>query len=273
MTTDIAPRTWMDDADQLPAEIPGAAALEPGRMNWYHGVDAGKIKTPGVFFARETAFIAAPESPWEADDRYGDKGEQGYAAPRLELLFIANRSQWFIPGENQGDLPQWIDGYQVGAKKLTEYLVLIRGLDEPMVLSVSGKYKAAPIEKILGDYRRGALTQAMRQHHRTLPAWAFALTIGGRTNGDGKPLYEKAKDSDGKEYGSIVTPPALLAAPKPATIEEIIYGSQVYKQHAEWRAYRRGHTQAVDAVYTVSAVPALPAGKNVPQPVEDDELF
>ena len=181
MTTDIAPRTWMDDADQLPAEIPGAAALEPGRMNWYHGVDAGKIKTPGVFFARETAFITIPESPWEADDRYGDKGEMGYAAPRLDLLFIANRSQWFIPGENQGDLPQWIEGYQVGAKKLTEYLVLIRGLDEPMVLSVSGKYKAAPIEKILGDYRRGALTQAMRQHRRTLPAWAFALTLGGRT--------------------------------------------------------------------------------------------
>lgn len=270
MTTELA--TWMDELDQLPAEIPGASNLEPGRLNWFHGVDAGRVKTPGVFFGRETAFVDPPEAPWESDDRYADKGEAGYAAPRLDLMFIANRSQWFIPGANPGDIPTWISGYETGAKKQTEYLVMVRGLSEPMVLSVSGLYKAAPIEKILGDYRRGALAQAMRQVKRTLPAWAFWLTIGGRSDANGKPIYEKAKDRDGKEYGSVVTPPALLAPARPVSTEDLLRGADVWQQYAEWRTFKRGQ-QYVEASYVVEAVAALPAPRNVPQPVSDEELF
>lgn len=269
MTTELA--TWMDELDQLPAEIPGAANLEPGRLNWFHGLDAARVKTPGVFFGRETAFVEPPESPWEADDRYADKGEMGYAAPRLDLMFIANRSQWFIPGANPGDMPTWIGGYETGAKKQTEYLVLVRGLSEPMVLSVSGLYKAGPIEKILSDYKRGALAQAMRQVRRTLPAWAFWLTIGGRSDANGKPIYEKAKDRDGKEFGSVVTPPALLAPPRPVSTEDLLRGGDVWQQFSEWRSFKRG--QHTEAVYTIETVAQLPAPRNVPQPVDEDALF
>ena len=266
-------RSWVDEIDLLPEDIPGAANLEPGRLSWYHGVDAGKVKTPGVFFARETAFTdLPPAAEWEVDDRYADKGESGFAAPVLRLMFIANRSQWFIPGENQGDMPQWLHDYQDGAKKLVEYLVLIDGIADPMVLSVSGKYKAGPIADILSQYRRGALAQAMRKHKRTLPAWAFALTIGGKKGPDGKPIYEKAKDTDGKEFGSLVTPPALLAAPAPVTREMLLYGADVWQQYQDWTKFKRGQEQVVEASYTVEERPALPAGRNVPQPVSDEDF-
>ena len=207
-TTDLA-KTFYDELDQLPAEIPGAATLEPGRINWYHGVKAAKL--PGCFYARETAFTDAPDAPWTLDERYSDQGELGYCAPGLNLAIIGWRDQWFRPGENRGDSSTWLGGYEVGAKKLTEYLVRVDGLDDVMVLSVSGLYKARPIEDLVSAYRRGTLTQAMRKTKRTLPLWAFFLPIASRMR-DGKVEYLEAKDADGEEYGSVVTPPASWRA-------------------------------------------------------------
>ena len=269
MTTDLALPTFLDEIDKLPDVIPGAANLEPGRLSWYHGVDAGKVKTPGVFFGRDTAFVDLPPADqWEIDDRYADKGELGYAASRLRLAFIHNRSQWFIPGERDGDMPTWITGYQEGAKKLQEYLVLVDGIAEPMVLSVSGKYKAGPIADLLSAYRRGALAQAMRKIKRTLPAWAFWLTIGGKSDANGKPVYEKALDGAGVAQGSLVTPPILLAPPQAVTRDVLLYGAEVWEQYQEWSKYRR-----TDRSEAPMPVPQLTAGRNVPEPIEDGETF
>jgi len=273
MTTDAIVPSFLDEIDQLPEIIPGAGHLEPGRLSWYHGVDAGKIKTPGVFFARETAFVELPPADrWEVDDRYADKGESGFAATRLRLAFVHNRSQWFIPGERDGDLPTWIEGYQDGAKKLTEYLVLVDGIADPMVLSVSGKYKAGPVADILSAYRRGALAQAMRKIKRTLPAWAFWLTIGGKTDANGKPVYEDAKDGAGVAQGSKVTPPALLAAPAPVTRDMLLYGAEVWEQYQDWAKYRRTDRAEAAALPAAPAAPQLPAGRNVPEPITEAEL-
>ena len=271
MTTEIVP-SFLDTIDALPAEIPGAAALEPGRLNWYHGVNAGNVKTPGVFYARATAFMDTPDAPWETDNRFAD--ETGYSAAELRIAFIANRSQWFIPAEEQGKPPQrWLQGYEVGAKKLTEYLIMVDGLSEPMVLSVSGKYKAGPFADILSEYRRGALAQAMRQVRRTLPVWAFWLPIAGKRDASGNPVYLKASDGDGKEYGSIVTPAALVDRPIPASVEHIVRGGQVWEEYREWRDFKRGRDAVIEGVYTVEAMPALPAPKNAPQPLDESELF
>lgn len=270
MTTELTAPSWMDEIDQLPESIPGAATLEPGRLSWYHGVEAGKVKTPGVFFGRDTAFSDLPPADmWEVDDRYADKGELGYAAPVLRLMFIANRSQWFISGENQGDMPQWLATYEDGAKKLTEYLVLVDGIADPMVLSVSGKYKAGPIADILSAYRRGALAQAMRKHKRTLPAWAFWLTIGGKRTAEGKPIYEEAKDGAGVAQGSKVTPPVLLAAPVPVTRDLLMFGADVWQQYQEWSTYKR---QAPDSSVTNATYTIEPAGRNVPQLISPEEM-
>jgi hypothetical protein len=82
--------------------------LEPGRLNWYHGVDAGKVKTPGVFFGKETAFTEIPPAPWEFDERFIDEDGPGYSAPRLRIAILGWRDQWFIPGETKNDKIQWL---------------------------------------------------------------------------------------------------------------------------------------------------------------------
>ena len=270
MTTNELARTFLDDIDQLPSEIPGAATLEPGRLSWLHGA-TGQVKTPGAFYGKDTAFVEPPGALWALDERYADQGEVGYSAPELRIAFIANRSQWFLPGADRGDLPEWLSAYQDGAKKLTEYLIQIDGIYEPMVLSVSGKYKAGPIADILSTYRRGALAQAMRQVKRTLPAWSFWLPIANKRQ-DNKTLYLKASDADGKEYGSVVTPPALVGAPAARTAQELIEGAALWQEYQEWARYTRTQQGVSEASYTVQTAPQLTSGKNIPQPVEEEIL-
>lgn len=270
--TDLA-RTFYDELDQLPAEIPGAATLEPGRINWYHGVKAAKL--PGVFYARDTAFTDAPPAPWALDERYSDQGELGYAAPRLNIAVLGWREQWFMPGENQGDSSTWLTTYAVGAKKLTEYLIRVQDLEDPVVLSVSGLYKAKPIIDLVSAFRRGTLIQAMRKTRRTLPLWSFWLPIASRTK-DGKVEYIQAKDASGKEYGSVVTPPALAGQPLPRTATEILEDAALWQEFREagWFNFKRLPQNAVEASYSVShGHPQLPPGKNVPVPIEEDEEF
>lgn len=269
MTTDTLARSFMDDVDQLPAEIPGAATLEPGRLTWLHGT-TGQVKMPGAFYGKDTAFTDTPSAPWVLDERYSDQNEIGYSAAELRVAFIANRSQWFLPGENKGDMPTWLATYEDGAKKLTEYLILVDGLADPMVLSVSGKYKAGPIADILSAYRRGALAQAMRKVKRTLPAWSFWLPIANKRM-DGKTAYLKATDGDGKEYGSVVTPPALVAAPIPRSAQELIAGGDIWQQYQEWTRYSRVQQGVAEGSYTVEPQRQLPAPRNVPQPIDADE--
>lgn len=265
-------RTFLDDLDQLPAEIPGAATLEPGRINWYHGVKAAKL--PGVFYARDTAFIEVPPAPWVLDERYSDAGELGYCAARLNIAVLGWREQWFTPGENRGDSSTWLPTYQDGAKKLTEYLIRVQDLDDVMVLSVSGLYKAKPITDLVSAFRRGALTQAMRKTKRTLPLWAFWLPIASRQK-DGKVEYLEAKDADGKEYGSVVTPPALASQPIARSVAEIMDDAALWQEFrdAGWFDYKRLPRDTVEAAYTVSNHPQLPSGRNVPQPLREDEEF
>lgn len=271
MTTAIE-RSWMEAPDELPAEIPGAANLEPGRLAWLHGANQSGVRTSGVFYGRDTAFAEPPTAPWVLDERYIDQDEIGYSAPELRIAFIGSRSQWFRSGEDRSKPPEWLPAYvkEDGVKLLTEYLILIDGLYDPMVLSVSGLYKSQPIADILSNYRRGALAQAMRKVKRTLPPWAFWLPIANKRTSDGKTVYIKATDADGKEYGSVVTPPALAAAPVPVTLGILNYGSELWQQYQEWFKFKRLPRGTEDGHY--EEVKQLPAGKNVPEQIEEGEI-
>jgi len=272
-------RSFLDD-DSIDLEGLPAVTMEPARLYYYHGVDAGKIKTPGVFFGHATAFTEGLPEPWEADDRYFETDGPGYSAPRLRIAVIGQRDQWFVPGENTGDKITWIPNGQrspegVKAKKNVEYLILVDGLPDPMVLSVSGAFKSKPMEDIMRAYERGALAQLMRQKKRAFPRWAFWLTVGGKVDSAGRPVLEKAQDAQGNEYGSIVTPPALLAAPElvdAATMRKGIETWNLYNSLG-WFKFQRTNAAVQEAEYTVDEVRQLPAGRNVPQPVEDGDLF
>lgn len=270
--TTLAP-TALDILGELPLDMPGIT-LEPGRINWYHGVDAGKVKTPGVFFGKETAFTALPGAPWESDDRHLDEDGPGFSTPRARIAILGWRDQWFIPGETRKDKAEWLptgarapEGMKV--KKLIEYLILVDGLTDPMVLSVSGFYKSRPFEDIIRNYERGTLAQLMRQKKRSLPRWVCWLTIGGKTDPKGNPIYEKAKDSADVVHGSDVTPPALLAPAELVSADVMRQGIDTWNLYNTlgWFKYQRTPRDTTEAEYTVSTMPQLPAGRNVPQPV------
>lgn len=280
MTTDLAP-SFLNHLDELPDDLPGVQ-MEPGRLYWYHGADAGKFKTPGVFFGRETAFTEAPALPWETDERFMETDGLGYSIAQLRLAILGWREQWFIPGATDKDKITWLmDGERpptgTKIKKQIEYLVLVDGLVDPMVLAVSGFYKSKPFEDIVRGYERGALAQLMRQHKRAFPRWAHWLTIGGKVDAAGKPVLEKAKDAAGDEYGSIVTPPTLLVPPQLVSRETMQQGIDTWNLYNSlgWFKFKRTPRDVVESTaYTITetAHPALPAGRNVPQPVTDADF-
>lgn len=278
MTTELVP-TFLDAMDELPADLP-SVQIEPGRLNWYHGVDAGKVKTPGVFFGRETAFTEVPPpSPWETDDRFIEDDGPGFSVARLRIAIIGSRDQWFIPGETKKDKVQWlINGQRAPAgskvKHQIEYLILVDNLSDPMVLSVSGYYKSKPMENIVRAYERGALAQLMRQKRRTFPRWSHWLTIGGKLDPRGLPLYEQAKDASGDEQGSVVTPPALVAPPVLLSPEAFQAGIDAWTlfNALGWFKFKRVPQGTTEGVYTIEEHPALPAPKNAPQALSDDDL-
>lgn len=280
MTTEqtaIVP-SFLDGDYIIPDDLPGVQ-IEPGRLQWQHGATAASLKAPGVFFAKDTAFTDAPSAPWVTDDRFLDDDGPGYSAPRLDLAFVGERSQWFISGETRNDPITWLpNGHRApeGAKikKLIEYLVLINGMRDPMVLSVSGFYKSRPIEQILREYERGALAQLIRRHRRQLPRWACWLTIGGKVDAKGQPIIEKASDAKGEPYGSEVTPPTLIGQPQLVSRETFEQAIEVWNLYNNigWFKFQRLPAGTVEGAYTITDRPALPAGRNAPQPITDADL-
>lgn len=271
-------RRFIDEVDGID-DIPGSRDLEPGRIHWMHGNRQGK--TSGVFYVKSVELSASPGEPWEVDDdRF--EGEQGYCAAALKIAIIGSRAQWFLPGKERDDSPTWILDYQEGAKKLTEYLCFVEGLDDVMVLAVSGKYKAGPFHDIVQAYRFGLLKQASRIAKRQLPLWSFWLPIANQRTADGKVQYIDAQDGEGKSFGSSVTPPALYL-PKDALdncwagMDMIRRGAAVWNDMAEWIKTKRMPPNTVEGEVVLSlpapqARPALPPGRNVPQPISDEDL-
>lgn len=260
-------------------EIPDAGALEPGRIVWLHGVK--QAKTPGVFYAKDLAFSTPPDEPWAPDDRFDD--EAGFSAPLLHLAVIGERSQWFIPADKDlGTQTEWLPTYaaNISAKKITEWLVLVEGINEPMVLSASGKHKAGPFTEAFQTYRTGLLTQASRVAKKQMPKWSFWLPFRNKLDAQGKTLYLDAADGAGKTYGSVVTPP-VLALPKDALDALFVgagilaLGEEIKAQYETWFTYKRlGRGEVEGQVISVSHQLAAPRDtKNLPVPLTEDEII
>ena len=70
----------------------------------------------------------------------------------------------------------------------------------------------------------------------------------------------------------LFAPPALVGAPIPVSTEQLLRGAEIWEQYQEWARFKRSNRDTVEATYTVESRPALPAGRNVPVAVEDDEF-
>lgn len=259
--------TWLETINSI-EDLP-TGQLEPGRIIWLHGVK--QAKTPGVFYAKASEFADTPPAPWQTDTRFDE--EAGFSTPELRLAVIGWRSQWFKQGAD-GQPPQYLTTYEQGAKKNVEVLCLIDGLDDPMVLSVSGMNKAKPILDLIRVYEESLLKQASRIARKALPRWTFWLTIRNKEK-DGKTQYIDATDSNGKSYGSVVTPPALYLpddAMESCFVGEAVLhrGAEVHAMYREWFTVKRLPAGVVEG--EVTERPALPAPKNPVLPISEADL-
>lgn len=267
--------TFADQIATIGDAIPAATALEPGRIIWLHGIKQAKL--PGAFYVKDTELNGTPAEPWKADNRFEEeRGERGYSTPALKIAVLGQRTQWFIQGDrDNGTITQWIARYEEGSKKLVEFLVLVEGISEPMVLSASGMNKAKPLIDAVYDYRNGLLKQASRIAKVQLPLWAFWLPFQNRLDSNGKTAYQEAADGQGKTYGSVVTPPALRLPPDAMDAlfvgkETLERGAAIVAEYHNWPKTKRLSNDMVEGqVITVKALPE--PRRNVPQALPDDE--
>lgn len=251
-------------------DIPEGGDLPLGTFTWMHGNKAGK--TPGAFFGKATEFTGTPDAPWAADDRFDD--DPGFSASALKIAVIAWRQQWYRQDENDGP-KVWLPDYEAGAKKQVEYICFAEGVDDPMILTLVKFTKAKPIQDIVKSYRDGLLRQASRVAGRGLPLWSFWLPITGKQK-DGKAIYEEVQ-RNGVGTGAYVTYPTMTL---PADAMDTLFvggdllqrGAEVARQYARWTEQKRLPQNTVEGVVEYPALPA-PSGRNVPQPVDEDELF
>lgn len=268
MTTDFL--ATINAIEDLPT-----GELTPGVIWWLHGAKAGATKVPGVFYAKATEFASAPAAPWVTDNRFDD--ETGYSTPLLRAAIIGWRQQWFMQDKNDPKaMPRYIPDYQNGATKHVEIIAMIDGQEDPFIISVKGFHKTKAMLDAIRAYENGLLKQASRIAKRALPRWTFYLPIKNKLNNKGETDYIEAQDGEGKSYGSVVTPPALYL-PDDA-MESCFVGSDVLRRGADiraqydaWFRQKRLPQNAIEAEYSIEEVPALPAPRNVPQPIEVDE--
>lgn len=292
MTTDLATTSKLDALlDNYDGELPESAGTGLGTFYWLHGTNQGGAKTPGVFYVKDTELAEPPDAPWQADNRYEDQAEpeSGYSAALLKIAPIVWHSQWYL-SERDDDGEQvrrkgprnWISGYEAGAQKHTDLICLVEGIPDPLVLSADGKNKSGALSDIIRIYRNGLLRkadfQARKRGKRAVP-WMFWLPIAQKKRSDGSTDYVKVVNpKTGKETGSVVTPPTLYLPPDAiesllVTEEQLRLGGEIFAAYLEWSRELRQPPNVTNAQYTITNTPQLAAGRNVPQPIEDDEPF
>jgi hypothetical protein len=251
--------------------------LAPGVIWWLHGAKAGQTKAPGVWYAKATEFSDIPGAPWESDSRFD--GEAGFSTPTLRIAPIGWRAQWFMQDKNDPKaLPRYIPDYEAGANKHVEILAMIEGQTEVFIISVKGFHKTKAMLDAIRTYENGLLKQASRLAKRALPRWTFWLPIKNKLNNKGETDYIEAQDGAGKAYGSVVTPPALYLpddAMESCFVGEstLRRGADIRAQYDQWFKQKRLPPQIAEGVYHIEEVKQLSAGRNVPQPVEEGDLF
>jgi hypothetical protein len=234
------------------------------RIWWKYGNQAAKL--PGFFYARGDDFDGPLSLPWEEAEVHD--GELGYKAETLLILPITKRSQPYTKDKDTNRrtyFDRWSEGMQIH----TELICFVEGIEGPVVFSyhgVTGRAMDGKGDGIIPAASRLLANEAARLFKKKVGLSAFWLPIGPRLNTQGKVDFQKLTQ------GSVVNPPALrLPAGKEgkdlldacyAGRETIEAAAAVRAQFEAWRQERRANEPA--------PVPAGD-GRNVPQPIEDDE--
>lgn len=199
----------MTNFDDLKAAAAQTAAVADTnerlpRLGWRNG--AKQAKTPGFFYiSADDLGPDVPSNDWQEVNIYGE--EIGYTATSLRLASIGHRMQAFLTEDTGAKYPTttWLPRWEPGAKLFTEALVLVEGLPGIWSWNIKGMTGKAVTGKggIFDQHKRFVKT-ASAAISATFSPWAFWVTIGGKTDHKGGPLYEDTG------FKSFVTPPALL---------------------------------------------------------------
>lgn len=249
-------------------DVEGAESLssDAPKFHWYHGVK--QAKTAGHFFIKSAAAPITPDEPWTPFTNAYD--DTGYKAEALRIAVILKREVWFLPGE-QGTRPQYLTRYEDGAKLNVELLCFVEGFgDEPLILSGSGKFKAGAFKNLVKQYEATLLRPAIAVAQKNLHPWTFWIPIGTQRDAKGSPVYELTQGANGGQ-GAAVTPPIIVGA---LDMDALFVGAELLKRgemikaaHAMWSTENRAALTG-----EVVAHPQLPAPRNVPQVVSDEDL-
>lgn len=254
-------------------EVAGSEGAEAPRIWWRNGVK--QAKTGGFFYTSDKEFPGGLEAPWATKEVYD--GENGYVAERLRVAVLAKRSQPFrdpkdASGKRDRTQPrQWGLKWEPGMQIYTELLCFIEGYAGPVIWCADGLTGKA-VDAALKAYKTGLLAEGSRVAKRALPWWSFWLPVSTKLAGDGKVAYEDTG------FGSFVTPPALALGGN--ALDTLFVGAEVLAAGAEvlndsfaaWAKTIPPHRLPGNVVEAeVVEIKALPAGRNVPQAIGEDE--
>jgi hypothetical protein len=106
---------------------------------------------------------------------------------------------------------------------------------------------------------------------RALPLWSFWVPIQGKSK-DGKAVYEEVQHAGAGTGAHVTYPVAMFPADAMETLfvgEELLRkGAEVARSYGRWVEQKRLPAGIVEA-----EVLQITDGRNVPQPIEDGELF
>lgn len=234
------------------------------RVYYFNGVDAKTVRTNGEFYTKSEA-----GEPWKPSNRFPD--EEGYSVPELWFAPIAYREQWFIP-DPVTKRTQWLAHYEPGARKYSEQIGFVRGIESPAVLVSKGMTSRALYGKggVFETFAQTVGAGYRKIAKMTAPGWALYVPIIPPVDKKGNPAYTSTG------HGSTTTPP-VLNSKYTGTLDDInaLYvgadllalGAELIIQYKTWIDTRRGGHEAQPL-----PVHLREESRNEPQPYADDEI-
>lgn len=256
---------FLDIGDIVEAEDPGMGATFPV-IQWDNGDPAQKRAggigyTGGWFISAEQGIQPPGFEPYSFVTSEGQE-IQGFSARNVTGTIIRYRRSWLSQPSEKGLARRFPWGGFEAAKKSAydgkprgraQILFAIDGMDEPVVLTLSGMAAAAMLSQgkdrgVIPNFKQVVANQATMIARKagkkiTFPLCAFRVTIGPKMLEDGSPFFRKVGQGD---KTTMVAQPtwigAVTSVDQQAITSTYFIGrerfekvtQQIWKESAEW---------------------------------------
>lgn len=228
---------WLDganDVDQSTVETSGARYPF---IQWVNGEQkmkkAGDVSYTGGWFMSEAQAAGFDMRGWSAGDLTHKDGSftHGWFTRDLTVAVIRLRRSWLANGQRYA-WDEYKDARDANGgmtpKSKLQALVLVRGWQQPVVLTMSGTTGAAFVGSkqyggALAEFDRQVIQEAnllnlKRGVNRKFPRRAFWLTVGPARNADGSPTFTEVGQAGATSF---VTLPVAIGLPEKPTADDL----------------------------------------------------